>query len=141
MTSPWKDRIVAGSAVLVGAMWLTAAALKIAHPLGALELSAHFAPAAMPPKAAVAAVVALETTLGAAMCLRAIRGFWPSLAALLLLSGALLLAMSNVQSSLVPCGCFGDLLGTTIEGALVRNGVLVALHVALILWGRAKPPT
>lgn len=141
MTSVWKDRILTGAAIAFGAMWLTSASLKIARPLGALELASQLAPAALPPKVTVGVLVGLETTLGAAMCLRAIRGLWPSLAALLLLGAPLLIGLSKVKDTLMPCGCFGDLLGTTIEGALVRNGVLVALHVALILWGRAKTKT
>jgi methylamine utilization protein MauE len=139
--SPWKDRIVAGAAVLLGAMWLFAASLKIARPVGALELTAHLVPASVPSKAAVAAAVGAETILGAAMCLRAIRGFVPSLALLLVFSGFLLVARSQVEGTLVPCGCFGDLFGASIDEALVRNGVLVALHLGLILWGRAKPST
>lgn len=139
--TPWKDRIVTGGAVLIGAMWLFAASLKIARPIGAIEMTAHLVPATLPSKAAVAAAVAVETTLGAAMCLRAIRGFLPSLALLLAFSGFLLVARAEEEDTLIPCGCFGDLFGLTIDGALVRNGVLVAVHVALILWGRRNPST
>lgn len=136
-----RDRIVACAAVLVGAMWLTSAALKIARPLEAVEMTAHVVPGGASSKAAVAMAVGAETVLGAAMCLRAIRGFVPSLVALVLLSGVLAVVWHRGEGTLVPCGCFGDLFGTTALEGLLRNCVLAALHVALILWGRAKPAT
>jgi hypothetical protein len=137
----WKERVLTGAAVLFGAMWITSAWLKLHRPLGAIELVAHVTPDGMSSKAAVAAVVGAEATLGALMCLRAIRGFVPSLAALVLLSGVLVLVWQRGEGTLVPCGCFGDLFGTTALEGLVRNAVLVAAHVALILWGRAKGAT
>ena len=136
-----KEHVLTGAAVLVGAMWLFSASMKIAKPLGAVELTAHVVPGGMSSKAAVALVVGAETVLGSAMCLRAIRGFVPSLVALLALSGALVVVWTRGEAELVKCGCFGDLFGTTALEALIRNGVLVALHVALILWGRAKAAT
>jgi hypothetical protein len=139
--STWKERLLTGGAVLFGAMWITSAVLKLARPLGAIELASHVAPDGMSSKAAVAAVVGAETALGAAMCLRAIRGYVPSLAALVVLSGVLVLVWRRGEGTLVPCGCFGDLFGTTAMEGLVRNAVLVPAHVALILWGRAKAAT
>jgi hypothetical protein len=136
--STWRARVVTVAGIAFGAMWLTAAALKIARPIGAIEMTAHVVPAGVSSKLAVALVVAAETTLGAAMCLRAFRTLLPSLAALLAFSGALLVAWNELGDELVKCGCFGDLLGTTITGALVRNGVLAALHLAVILCCREK---
>lgn len=139
--STWKERVLTGGAVLFGAMWITSAALKLARPLGAIELTSHVVPDGVSPKAAVALVIGAETALGAAMCLRAIRGLVPSLAALVVLSVALVLVWQRGEGTLVPCGCFGDLFGTTALEGLVRNAVLVAAHAALILWGRAKAAT
>jgi hypothetical protein len=53
-------------------------------------------------------------------------------------ASAVLLVVRSSAGELVPCGCFGDFLGTTLDGALVRNAVLAAVLVALILWSRRK---
>jgi hypothetical protein len=123
--------------VVFGAMWLLAAAGKIASPLSAYELTVYALPAGTTAKAALTLAVALEVFLGAAMCLRVVRSFVWSLAGLLVAIGLLLLVRSRAEE-LVPCGCFGDFLGTTVDGALVRDGVLVAIHAALILWSRIR---
>jgi hypothetical protein len=117
-------------------MWLFAAATKLAAPLAPYELLAHVVPPGAPSRMALAAAVGAETILGAAMILRVVRGFAASLAALAVAT-AVLVAVRTSAPDLVPCGCFGDVLGTTLDGALWRNAVLAAVHVALILWRRA----
>jgi len=118
-------------------MWLLAAAGKIASPLAPYELIARVAPAGAPSKALLAAAVAGEAALGAAMLLRVVRGFELSLAALATASGVLFAVLSS-DGELVPCACFGDAFGTTVKESLVHNAVLAAALVALILWSRRR---
>lgn len=132
-----KDRVLAVASVLFGAMWLVAAAAKLASPLEPYEMLAHAVPPGTASRAALAVAVCAEVALGAAMVLRAVQGFALTLAGL----GAASLVLLEVRrsaSELIPCGCFGDLLGTSLDGALVRNAVLAAVLVALILWSRRK---
>ena len=136
-----KDRTLAVALGLVGGFWIFVAVAKTAGPLASLELASSVLPATVPAKQALAAMIGVEMALGAAMCLRAIRGFVPSLGLFAVLSGVLLVARSKSESSLGPCGCFGELFGASVEQMLVFDGVLIALHVALILWGRAKAAT
>ena len=136
MSSP-RDVVTAVASAVFGAMWLVAAAAKIASPLVPYELVTHVAPPGAASKALLAAAVGAEVALGAAMVLRAVNGFALSLAGLLVAS-LILLAVRATAGELVPCGCFGDLLGTTLDGALIRNAVLAAALVALILWNRRK---
>jgi len=121
-------------------MWLFAAGAKIASPLAAYELVAHVAPPGATTKALLAAAIACEAALGMAMALRVVRGFGLSLAALAVATAVLLAVRANADE-LVPCGCFGDALGATVAESLVRNAVLAAVHVALIVWRRRTPPT
>jgi hypothetical protein len=118
-------------------MWLFAAAAKIASPLASYELVARVAGPGGSTKALLAVAVAAEAALGAAMVLRVLRGFAVSLAGLAVAS-AVLVGVVWKDGELVPCGCFGDALGATAGESLVRNGVLGAAHVALILWGRRR---
>jgi hypothetical protein len=118
-------------------MWLAAAAGKIASPLAAYELVARVAPTGAPSKALLAAAIACEATLGAAMILRVVRGFELSLAALATGSGVLFAVLST-DGELVPCSCFGDAFGTTVKESLVHNAVLASALVALILWSRRR---
>lgn len=133
-----RDRVLAIATVAFGAMWLAAAASKVASPLVAYEIVCHVVAPGATAKAFLAAAAALEVALGAAMVLRAVKGFALSLAGLAAASAVLLVVRSSA-GELVPCGCFGDLLGTTLDGALIRNAVLAAALVALILWSRRKP--
>ncbi len=130
--SPLRDRALAVAGIAFGAMWLAAAAGKVASPLDAYEFTARIVPPGGGAKLALAAAVAGEAALGAAMALRAIRGFWASLAALGIATAALLVVRARA-GALVPCGCFGPALGDTIDAALVRNGVLAGVLVALLL--------
>lgn len=142
-----RDRVLAASGVLFGAMWLVAAGAKIASPLAAWQFAVHAVPPGLPSKPVLAAVVGGEVLLGAAMCLRALRGLSWSLAGLLAMSATLLAIQAFDPSELLQCGCFGKLFGTpTIGGALVRNATLIAAHLALIVWARrraaaATPPS
>jgi hypothetical protein len=118
-------------------MWLVAAGGKIASPLAAYELLARVAPPGPTSKALLSLAIAGEATLGAAMMLRVVRGFGLSLAALGVAS-AVLLAVLSTDGELVPCACFGDAFGATVRESLVRNAVLAAALVALILWSRRR---
>jgi hypothetical protein len=131
-------RVAAVAGVAFGAFWLAAAAAKLARPAAAYELAARAVPPGVSGKALVAAVVGLEAALGAAMCLRAVRGLGPSLAALAALSAALL-AVRVGSGPAFPCGCFGNLLGRTVDEALLRNAALAAVHVALLVGARRRP--
>lgn len=135
--TPARERILVGASFAFGAMWLAAAAAKVSSPLVAYEIVCHVAEPGAPAKAFLATAVGLETALGAAMLLRAVRGYALSLAGLAAAS-AVLLVVRGTAGELVPCGCFGDLLGTTLDGALWRNAVLAAVLAALILWSRRK---
>ena len=132
-----KGRVLAGASIAFGLMWLAAAALKIASPLEPYELVTHVVPSGTVSVAVLAAAVALEVALGVAMVTRAAQGFALTLAGLTLAS-LVLWAVRLSASELVPCGCFGDFLGTTLDGALIRNGVLCAVLVALIVWSRRR---
>ena len=135
--SALRERVSAVASVAFGAMWLVAAGAKLAFPLVPYELVTHVAPPGVPSKVLLAVAVGAEVALGAAMVLRAVSGLALSLAGLLVASGVLV-AVRSTAGELVPCGCFGDLLGTTLDGALVRNAVLAAVLVALIVWNRRK---
>jgi hypothetical protein len=132
-----RDRVLTAASVAFGLMWLVAAAAKIAAPLVAYEMVAHAVEPGAPSKALLAAAVCGEVALGAAMVLRALQGFALSLVGLVAAS-AVLLAVRASAVEFVPCGCFGDVLGTSLDGALVRNAVLAAVLVALILWNRKR---
>ena len=138
--SKLRGRVIAISGVLIGAMWLVAAAAKIATPFGAYQLTARAAPPGTPPKVLLAAVVAAETLLGASMCLRAVRGFGWSLTGLVAVTAVVLIVRSQV-GGLAPCGCFGALFGATLDGALGRLAVLFVLHVSLIVASRRGTAT
>jgi hypothetical protein len=131
-----RTRILAVALFVFGAMWLVAAATKIASPLPAYELTAQAVPPGLHPKVVLAALVAAEVCLGAAMCLRALKGLGWSLVALALASAVLVVLKQRAEEQLIPCGCFGKLFNTSLEGALVRNAIVGAVHVALILWNR-----
>jgi len=135
--SALRDRVLAAASVAFGLMWLVAAAAKLASPLVPYEMVTHAVDPGSPSKALLAAAVACEVALGAAMVLRAVQGFALSLAGLVAAS-LVLLAVRASAAELVPCGCFGDVLGTTLDGALIRNAVLAAVLVALILWNRKR---
>ena len=132
-----RDRVLTVASVLFGVMWLVAAAAKLASPLVPYEMVAHAVQPGTPSRAVLAAAVACEVALGVGMVLRAVQGFALSLAGLVLAS-LVLLAVRSSAAELVPCGCFGDLLGTTLDGSLVRNAILAAVLVALILWSRKR---
>jgi hypothetical protein len=133
-----REKVLPAASVLFGAMWLAAAGAKVSSPLVAYELVAHVVPVGPGARAALAAAVLAEVVVGVSMVTLAVRGFWASLVGLVVASGFLLVVRASA-SELVPCGCFGDLLGTTLDGALVRNAVLGAAHFGLILWSRDKP--
>lgn len=133
-----RDRALAFSCIVFGAMWLVAAGAKIAKASATFELLSRAVPPGLPPKPVIAVVIAAEAFLGTAMCLRAVRGLGWSLAGLALTSVALAY-MRSQTGELFRCGCFGELLGTTIAGALLRNAVIAAIHVALIAVCRTKP--
>ena len=132
-----RDRALAFASVAFGVMWLVAAAAKIAAPLVPYEMITHAVDPGSPSRALLAAAVACEVALGAAMVLRAVQGFALTLAGLVAAS-LVLLAVRASAAELVPCGCFGDVLGTTLDGALIRNAVLAAVLIALILWSRKR---
>jgi HAMP domain-containing protein len=137
--SALRDRVAAVASVAFGLMWLVAAAAKLASPLVPYEMVAHAVDPGTPTKALLAGAVACEVALGVAMVLRAIQGFALSLAGLVAAS-LVLLAVRSSAAELVPCGCFGDMLGTTLDQSLVRNAILAAILVALILWNRKRVP-
>jgi hypothetical protein len=132
-----RDLVLAVASVAFGLMWLVAAAAKLASPLVPYEMVAHAVDPGTPTRAVLAAAVAAEVALGTAMVLRAVQGFALSLAGLAAAS-FVLFAVRRSAEELVPCGCFGDVLGTTLDGALIRNAVLAAVLVALILWSRTR---
>ena len=115
---------------------LPLALAKIVSPLDAWELASKAVPEGIPAKPLLALVVGGETFLGAAMCLRWIRGLGPSLFGLLFMTGLLLLLKWRVEDEIIRCGCFGRIFGSTLDTALVEDVVLVGVHVALILWAR-----
>jgi hypothetical protein len=130
-------RVLAVAGVLFGAMWLLAAGAKAMSPWLAYEFAARAVPEGVPTKPSLALVVAGEAFLGAAMCLRAVRSLAWSLAGLLAMTAMLVALTSAGPAELIQCGCFGPLFGTpTLAGAIVRNAVLIAAHVALMLWAR-----
>lgn len=132
-----RGRVLAVAGIAFGAMWLLAAGAKVASPSLAYEFASRAVPEGVPTKPALAAVVAGEALLGAAMCLRAVRGLAASLAALVAMSALLLHLLSAGPAELIQCGCFGPLFGSpTLHGALVRNAVLIAVHAALLVWAR-----
>lgn len=132
-----RDRVLAVSGVVVGLMWLVAAVAKVLSPFAAYQFATHAVPPGVPAKPVLAAIVAGEALLGAAMCLRAVRGLGWSLAGLVAMSVVILVLRAGDPVELIQCGCFGSLFGTqTLEGALVRNTALIAVHVALMLWGK-----
>ena len=134
-----RDRVLLAAGIVFGAMWLFAAATKLQAPLAAYELTTRAVPYGAA-RLCLAAVIGAEVLVGAAMVLRAIRGLWASFGGLLLASAALLHVRSSA-GELVPCGCFGKMFGTTIDDALRNNAVLLAVHVALIVWSRVRPAT
>jgi hypothetical protein len=130
-----SDVVTSVAQAAFGAMWLFAAGAKLASPLAVYELTAHVAPPGAASKALVAAAIAGETLLGAAMVLRVVRGFGLSIAGLAALTGVLL-AVRAAAGELVPCGCLGDALAPTLDGAILRNAVLASILAALMVWRR-----
>ena len=127
--------LLAAASLAFGAMWLVAAGTKVVQPLPAYEfvsmlLGAH---GGFLPKAVLVAEVLLEALLGACMVLFVVRGLWVTLGGLALVSAALVV-VRQVFTGEVPCGCFPALLETSVDGALVRNGVLGGLLLGLLLW-------
>lgn len=125
--------------VAFGVLWLVAAGAKLANPLTAFEMVVHVVPAPGAAKAALALAIGAETALGAAMVLCAIEGFVASIAGLAATT-AVLVVVRLAAGRLTPCGCFGDLLGTTVDGAIVRNAVLIAILAALA-WSARRAGT
>ncbi len=134
MSGP-RDRALALASLAFGAMWLFAAGAKIAAPLEAYEFAARVVDPGASAKLALAATVGAEAALGAAMALRVVRGFGLSLVAILAAEAALVHVRAQ-DGALVPCGCFGEALGATVDQALLRNAVLAAALVGLIVWER-----
>jgi hypothetical protein len=131
-----RTRVLAAAGVAFGAMWLFAAGAKIASPLASYELVARAVPPGLAPKPLLAAAIAVEACLGAAMVLRAVRGLAWSLAGLAAASATAAVVWADAGNQ-VQCGCFGAFFGATLDAALARNAVLAAVHVALMLWCRA----
>lgn len=127
------------ASVLFGAMWLFAAATKIAAPLTAYEFVARVAPPGLPAKTALVVAIAAETLLGAAMTLRAVgavRGYVLSLVGLAVACGALLQVRAHAKvGEIVQCGCYGDAFAGTLDDELIRNGVMAGVLVLLLAWG------
>jgi hypothetical protein len=117
-------------------MWLVAAAAKLMWPLPTYEFGARALGAGATTKALLATAVAVEAALGAAMLLRVVRGFAPSLAWLGVLFAVLLVVYSK-DGALVPCSCFGESTAT-VGQMLVVDPILAAALVALILWGKRR---
>jgi hypothetical protein len=132
-----RERVLAVGGVAFGAMWLFAAVAKTMRPVAAFELVSRATPPGVSPKLVVAGAVAAEAFLGAAMCMRAVKSLRWSLAGLAVATAALLSMRIQVGPKF-HCGCFGTTLGATVDEALLRNAVLVVIHVGLIVWARTK---
>jgi len=137
-----RDVAFAVFSALFGAMWLFAAATKIVGPLVAYEFAAQATSPGIGAKAALVATITLETLLGGAMLLRAVgavRGFAASLSGLAVACAALLQVKAHAKpGEIVQCGCYGDAFESSLDGELVRNAVMAAVLVALILWAAAS---
>jgi len=135
-----RARVLAVSGFAFGAMWLFAAVAKTVKPQAAFELASRAAPPGISPKIFLAGAIAAETFLGAAMCTRAVKSLRWSLGGIAVATAALLSMRLQVGPKF-RCGCFGTSLGTTVDDALLRNAVIIAIHVGLMLWARATPHT
>lgn len=124
------------ASALFGAMWLFAAGAKAWAPLPAYEFVGYALPPGIVAKLAVVGAVGAEALLGAAMLLRAARGFGWSLAMLAATVGVLFWVRSAAGGE-APCGCYSNAFETRIDDELVRDGVIAAVHAGLILWQRA----
>jgi uncharacterized membrane protein len=134
-----RDVAFTVASVLFGAMWLFAAAAKIAAPLTAYEFVARVVPPGLPAKTALVVAIAAETLLGAAMALRAVgaaRGFSLSLLGLAVACVALVRVQMHAKvGEIVQCGCYGDAFAGTLVDELVRNGVMAGVLGVLLAWG------
>lgn len=131
-----RDAVCLGASVLFGAMWLFAAGAKAWAPLPAYEFIGYAVPLGITAKLTVVGAVAAEALLGAAMILRAARGFGWSLA-MLVCTVAVLFWVRAAAGGEAPCGCYSNAFETRIDDELVRDGVIAAVHAGLIFWQRA----
>ncbi len=121
-------RVLRVVSALLGLIWIAAAVAKIVAPDAGYELTATLVGGGAPALLALAATIAAETALGAAMLLGLWRGFSGSLG----LIGAFTATAWWVSENTGPwvrCGCLGG--DGTVDDALTRNawvaGVLVVL--------------
>lgn len=137
-----RDAVFVVASVLFGAMWLFAAGAKAWAPLPAYEFIGYAVPLGVTAKLTVVGAVAAEALLGASMILRATRGFGWSLAMLAGTVGVLFWVRTAAGGE-APCGCYSNAFETRIDDELVRDGMIAAVHAALIVWqrlARVPPP-
>jgi hypothetical protein len=130
-----RDAVFVVASVLFGAMWLFAAGAKAWAPLPAYEFVGYAVPLGIVAKLAIVGAVGAEALLGAAMILRATRGFGWSLAMLVGTVGVLFWVRAAAGGE-APCGCYSNAFETRIDDELVRDGVIAAVHAGLIVWQR-----
>lgn len=125
-----RDTVGAVCAVLLAAVFLLAAVTKLASPA-----SWRAQAAAMRVPAAVAAVVPfVEAALGALLLVQWQRHLVAWMAAAVLASFTVLLALRLAQGERPACACFGSWSATPISPAtLLRNVAFIALAVAAAL--------
>lgn len=130
MSARALDVLLRAAAVLLGAMWIVAAASTLHAPADAFEFTVRTVGTAVVAKPVLTAWVALEAGLGVAMAAGALRGFLPTAALLGVATAALALVKSRYNGT-VKCGCMGLVADESVDQSLARNGVLLAVVAAL----------
>lgn len=125
--------LLRATSIAFGLMWLVASVSKAVSPLEPWEFASRAAGTAggsVPWLAlSLGAAAGIEAALGVAMILGAVRGFIAS-AVMLGVATAVLLKVRHDHGGVVPCGCFSAFATSSVNGALVRNHVLILIAVA-----------
>lgn len=139
--------VLAAAALYLGLFWSWAGIAKALAPTPAYEFAARVAGGGAPAKAVVVASVVVETMLGLALLVRAVRpraGVSASLVLLLAFSGLLAVAKSSGGGGLA-CGCFAFFATTaaSVDRELWINGGHAAILVVLLAaaWAADRRPS
>lgn len=136
LAGPLAGAVLRAGAIALGLMWVVAAVSKTVAPLEPWEFAIRTlgtkgeAPAWL--ALALGTAAGIEVALGVAMILGAVRGFLLS-SVMLAVATVALLKVRHDHGGVIPCGCFSVFATSSVEGAIVRNAVLIALTVVFAI--------
>lgn len=133
LPSSASGRVLRATSIAFGLMWLVASVSKAVAPLEPWEFASRATGTGGQATGWLAlslgAAAGIEAALGVAMILGAVRGFFAS-AVMLAVATAALLKVRHDHGGVIPCGCFSAFATSSVDGALTRNYVLIAVAVA-----------